>query len=131
VRGAFQGGNQEGQGGGRASESPADGSDPGEAGYVEDAEKRRAEPVRGRARQLSEIRGRDVGLHRGEYRPANRPLDEPMRTRLTLSLLALFAGGAFAQGRGGGRGGPPPPPRTGKEAALYDLTGYWVSVVTE
>jgi hypothetical protein len=28
--------------------------------------------------------------------------------------------------------GPPPgPPRTGKAAALYDLTGFWVSVVTE
>jgi len=28
-------------------------------------------------------------------------------------------------------GGPPPPPKTAKAAALYDLTGYWVSVVTE
>jgi hypothetical protein len=38
--------------------------------------------------------------------------------------------GAHAQGRGG-RGGPPGPPRTARAAALYDITGYWVSVVTE
>jgi hypothetical protein len=31
-------------------------------------------------------------------------------------------------GRGGGRGGPPPTPRA---AAQIDLTGYWVSVVSE
>jgi hypothetical protein len=31
----------------------------------------------------------------------------------------------------GGRGGPPAVPKTAKEAAPVDLTGYWVSVVTE
>ena len=30
-----------------------------------------------------------------------------------------------------GRGGPPGPPPTGKAAAPIDLTGYWVSLVTE
>jgi len=35
--------------------------------------------------------------------------------------------GLQAQGRGG-RGGPPPPPRAGEP---IDLTGYWVSIVTE
>ena len=30
-----------------------------------------------------------------------------------------------------GRGAPPPPPQTAKAAASIDLTGYWVSVVTE
>ena len=30
-----------------------------------------------------------------------------------------------------GRGGPPPPPRPAREAAPEDLTGNWVSVVTE
>src|SRR6188474_1560190 len=30
-----------------------------------------------------------------------------------------------------GRGGPPQPPRSPREAAPVDLTGYWVSVVTE
>ena len=35
----------------------------------------------------------------------------------------------YAQGgRGGGRGGPPP---TAKAAAPEDITGYWVSIVTE
>jgi len=42
----------------------------------------------------------------------------------------LAAQAAFAQGRGG-RGGPPAPPQTPKAAALIDVTGYWVSVVTE
>ena len=38
-----------------------------------------------------------------------------------------------AQGRGGGRGqgGPPPEPPTGRGLAPVDLTGYWVSIVTE
>ena len=36
----------------------------------------------------------------------------------------------FAQGPPG-RGGPPQPPRTAREAAPVDLTGYWVSVVSE
>jgi hypothetical protein len=35
------------------------------------------------------------------------------------------ATGAWGQGRGA------QPPRTAKDAALYDITGYWVSVVTE
>ena len=37
---------------------------------------------------------------------------------------------AFAQSRGG-RGGAPAPPQTPKAAAPIDVTGYWVSVVTE
>jgi hypothetical protein len=50
--------------------------------------------------------------------------------RFTLFLVgSLMAQTALqAQGRGGGRGGPPPEP---KAAAPIDLTGYWVSVVTE
>ncbi len=36
--------------------------------------------------------------------------------------------GLQAQGRGGGRGGAPMAP---KAAAPIDVTGYWVSVVTE
>lgn len=46
-------------------------------------------------------------------------------------LLAVLTahGHAFAQARG--RGGAPAPPQTAKAAAPIDLTGYWVSVVTE
>src|SRR5215831_7116118 len=33
-----------------------------------------------------------------------------------------------AGGRGGGRGQPP---QTGRAAAPFDMTGYWVSIVTE
>jgi hypothetical protein len=46
-----------------------------------------------------------------------------------LSILAIAAAipaGTFAQ-----FGPPPPPPRVAKEAAPIDLTGNWVSVVTE
>ncbi len=54
-------------------------------------------------------------------------------TQLILFALALAVAqtGLYAQGRGGrggGRGGPPPVP---KAAAPIDLTGYWVSIVTE
>jgi hypothetical protein len=48
-------------------------------------------------------------------------------------FVVILGLGSFAelsaQGRGGpGRVGPPPTP---KASALYDITGYWVSVVTE
>ncbi|HEX4136532.1 MAG TPA: hypothetical protein VHY84_18105 [Bryobacteraceae bacterium] len=54
-----------------------------------------------------------------------------MRNRISILFLvgSLAAQtGLFAQGRGGGRGGPPQPP---KAAAPIDVTGYWVSVVSE
>jgi len=52
---------------------------------------------------------------------------------MKVALLALLIPGALpvlmlAQGRGGG---PAPAPRSAREAALVDLTGNWVSVVTE
>ena len=47
---------------------------------------------------------------------------------LVVALLATHAD-AFAQARG--RGGAPAPPQTAKAAAPFDVTGYWVSVVTE
>lgn len=50
-------------------------------------------------------------------------------------LLALAGNHTFAQqgppGGRGGRGGPPPAPLTPKQMAPEDVTGYWVSVVTE
>jgi hypothetical protein len=46
-----------------------------------------------------------------------------------VAVLAAQAA-AFAQGRGG-RGGAAAPPQTAKAAAPIDVTGYWVSVVTE
>ena len=51
---------------------------------------------------------------------------------LPMAMIALVAANmnAFAQGRGG-RGGAPAPPQTAKAGAPIDLTGYWVSVVTE
>ena len=51
--------------------------------------------------------------------------------KLSLFVLAVLTahGSAFAQARG--RGGAPAPPQTAKAAAPIDLTGYWVSVVTE
>jgi hypothetical protein len=53
-----------------------------------------------------------------------------MRLRLAaLAFLVALPSAALAQPPG--RGGPPAPPRTPKDAAPVDLTGYWVSVVTE
>lgn len=53
-------------------------------------------------------------------------------TRLALAASLGFMAAVCAHGQGrGGRGGPPEPPKTAKAAALYDITGYWVSVVTE
>jgi hypothetical protein len=49
-------------------------------------------------------------------------------------VLSIFAAAALCvalalgQGRGSGQAGPPPSP---KDAAPMDLTGYWVSIVTE
>jgi hypothetical protein len=45
-------------------------------------------------------------------------------------VIVILIGTAHAQGRGA-PGGAPPAPRTAKAAALYDITGYWVSVVSE
>lgn len=48
-----------------------------------------------------------------------------LATSLTV-LSAIF--GVYAQGRGGRPPGPPPTPQA---AARIDITGYWVSVITE
>jgi hypothetical protein len=51
-----------------------------------------------------------------------------MMKRLIVALALVTSPSlAFAQGRGG----PPQPPRSPKDAAPVDLTGYWVSLVTE
>jgi hypothetical protein len=51
------------------------------------------------------------------------------RATLMLAIAAMAGPRLVAQGgRGQGRGGPP---LTGRAAAPVDLTGYWVSVVTE
>jgi hypothetical protein len=47
-----------------------------------------------------------------------------------ISLAAIILSAAQAQPPGPG-GGPPQPPRTAKAAALFDITGYWIAVVTE
>ena len=68
-----------------------------------------------------------------------------MNASKTLALGLVFAAAAAlvagpqnppappggGQGRGDGRGGPQGPPPTPREAAPIDLTGQWVSVVTE
>ena len=46
-----------------------------------------------------------------------------------IGIVLLMAGTAAAQGRGGRQGGGPPP--TPRVAAQFDLTGTWVSVVSE
>src|SRR6185436_11720218 len=46
---------------------------------------------------------------------------------LGLAIAMSVPAAALAQGRGA----PPAPPQTAKAAAAIDVTGYWVSVVTE
>jgi hypothetical protein len=50
-------------------------------------------------------------------------------TLFTLGLLVTQSG-LFAQGRGG-RGGAAAPAQNAKAAAVFDPTGYWVSIITE
>lgn len=47
------------------------------------------------------------------------------------ALPILVAGTRFHASVQGQRGGPPQPPPSAKAAAPVDLTGYWVSLVTE
>ena len=47
---------------------------------------------------------------------------------VAVAVLVALATPTFAQGRGGRGGGAP---ATGRDAAALDLTGYWVSVITE
>jgi len=51
-----------------------------------------------------------------------------IRTLAALAACAMLLAAADARAQRGGRGGPPPTPRA---AAAMDLTGYWVSVITE
>ena len=59
--------------------------------------------------------------------PGDRVTEKRLIKRFVAVLLFLVPVAGFAQ-RGGGRGGPP---QTAKQAAALDLTGYWVSVITE
>jgi len=52
------------------------------------------------------------------------------RWNITWFMLWLAAANVFAQAPAG-RGGAPQPPRSAKEAAPFDVTGYWVSMITE
>ena len=51
-------------------------------------------------------------------------------TRVCALALVLLVSHNLAKAQGRGRG-PAPPPPTPKAAAPVDLTGYWVSIVTE
>ena len=60
----------------------------------------------------------------------------PSARMLATAAAAVLATSAFAQGGQGGRGGGEAPsagrgPAAPKAAAPVDLTGYWVSLVTE
>lgn len=52
----------------------------------------------------------------------------PLCVLFTVFALVTFSATAAAQRGGAGRGGPAQSPR---DAAALDLTGYWVSVITE
>src|SRR3974390_3071392 len=59
-------------------------------------------------------------------------LRDIVRFTPAVRIILLFSATLFALGQGrGGRGAPAGPPPTPKAAAPVDLTGYWVSLVTE
>ncbi len=51
------------------------------------------------------------------------------RIAIVAALLLTASTDAYAQRAGGARGGAPP--ASPRDAAALDLTGYWVSVITE
>ena len=53
------------------------------------------------------------------------------RVALTVSAFVVALGGAASVQIDAQRGAGPPPPRPAQAAAPVDLTGYWVSVVTQ
>src|ERR1700726_3157911 len=54
-----------------------------------------------------------------------------MSAKFSLFLVVMLAAQTGLLAQRGGRGGAAPPPQTAKQAAPVDLSGYWVSVVTE
>src|SRR6185312_13922216 len=49
----------------------------------------------------------------------------------SLAGLLVTLPGLYAQGRGGRGGGGAAQPQNAKAGAVFDPTGYWVSVITE
>jgi hypothetical protein len=64
-------------------------------------------------------------------RPWLSVIAELLSLAIPVYMLAQGGGGGGGQGKGGGKGGPPAPPPVPRAAAPIDLTGYWVSLVTE
>jgi hypothetical protein len=54
-----------------------------------------------------------------------------LRVKASVFLAVVLAAHATVWAQGRGRGGAATPPQTAKAGAVIDLTGYWVSVVTE
>src|SRR5213592_828814 len=54
-----------------------------------------------------------------------------VRITLTTTLLIMMAPAAIKGVRAQGRGGPPAPPASPRAGARIDITGYWVSLITE
>ncbi|HYR42026.1 MAG TPA: hypothetical protein VER98_03315 [Terriglobia bacterium] len=54
-----------------------------------------------------------------------------MNRLLLVLMMVTMTSSIYAQGRGGDRGAPLAPPPAAKAAAPFDMTGYWVSIVSE
>src|SRR4029079_5606172 len=59
--------------------------------------------------------------------------EDPVTWGIRAAAIAATHPHAFATLSAQGRGGAPPntPPPTPRAAALFDITGYWVSLITE
>src|SRR3954466_16164384 len=64
----------------------------------------------------------------GARRDSRLTRSDVVRTFRSGLMIACVLAGASLSAQRGGRGGPPPSPRAG---APIDLTGYWVSVISE
>ena len=71
-----------------------------------------------------------MAIIQAESFPVMQESCSKMRIR-RLAVITILGGATAAILFAQGSGGPPAPPRAPKAAAPVDLTGYWVSLVTE
>src|SRR5690348_8800828 len=81
-------------------------------------------------RQCSSIHDSRFAIHDSKRRTRPQPGKTRMKQIVIVAVVCLLASASLdaQRGRGAGAGAAPPAPR---QAAPFDLTGYWVSPVIE